>query len=828
MRLRGLLLAFLPLAAQAPRQPVMAQVAHPHPYYWRGLYLPQVTTGATSPSWTPDGKALVFAKEGSLWRQELSGGPCIQLTAGPGYDHQPDVSPDGRSVVFTREVKGALELHLLDLASGRVRPLTAAGAVNLEPRWSPDGRKLAWVSTEGDGHFHLAVGEVPVAGLLRGTRLTPEHRAAEPRYYYGPVDHELSPTWTRDGRALLAVTNRDTPHGTGGLWRIDLSDPAHPVRLHEEETNWQARPDVAPDGKRLAFASYAGRAWHQLWVLPVEGGHAFPLTYGDFDAREPRWSPDGQRLAYGSTESGTPALWIFDFAEGGRRRAVTLGTPRFLRPTGTLLVRVEGPDGHPHPARLALRDATGRTVAPDGAWLAADDSVDPTRTEPWRSFPSQGEVRLTVAAGPVRATAWFGLKHQVAEAEAQVPAGGEATLVLRPAPLDLPAAFAGWRSTDVHLHMNYGGAYRNTPEHFAAQAAAEDLDLAWNLVVNKEQRVPDQAAFHTGSKARALPRVALDGQEFHSSHWGHLGLLGLRDHLLLPDYTAYPHTAAASPFPDNATVADWAHAQGALVGYVHPFDEVPDPTKEAKWTHALPIDLALGKVGYLEIVGFSDHRATAEVWYRLLNLGFRLPAAGGTDAMANHASLRGPVGLNRTFADTGGRTDADAFLGALKAGRTLATNAPLLGLSVEGAGPGGTVPGGHPVAVKVWLRSFVPVTHLELVANGTVVHRFPLKDGTRFDGEVTLPAAPGWMVLRAWSATPHPLLQDLYPYGTTSPVYLSGTAPKDPASARYFLGWIDKVMEDTRRHPGFNTEAERQAVLGRQAEARARFEALSR
>ncbi len=828
MRLRVLLLACLPLAAQAPRQPVMAQVAHPHPYYWRGLYLPQVTTGETSPSWTPDGKALVFSKGGRLWRQELSGGRCVQLTEGPGYDHQPDVSPDGRRVAFVRELKGALELHLLDLATGRVMPLTSAGAVNTEPRWSPDGQRLAWVSTEGSGHFHVFLGELGADGRLRSSRLTPEHRAAEPRYYYGPVDHEISPTWTRDGKALLIVSNRDTPHGTGGIWRLELADPAHPVRIHDEETTWQARPELSPEGRRLAFASYAGRAWHQLWVRPLEAGPAFPLTYGDFDAREPRWSPEGQRLAYVSTASGTPALWVFDFAAGGRRSAVPLGPPHFLRPSGTLVVRVEDPEGRPRPARLALRDHAGLAVAPEGAWLAADDSVDPTRPEPWRSFPTQGEVRLSVPAGAVRATAWCGLRHGVAEGEVQVPAGGEAQLVLHPRPLDPPATFAAWRSTDVHLHMNYGGAYRNTPARFSAQAAAEDLDLAWNLVVNKEQRVPDQEAFRTGVEAHAQPRVAQDGQEFHSSHWGHLGILGLRDHLLIPDYTAYPHTAAASPFPDNATVADWAHAQGALVGYVHPFDEVPDPPKEARWTHALPIDVALGKVDYLEVVGFSDHRATAEVWYRLLNLGFRLPAAGGTDAMANHASLRGPLGLNRTYADTAGRTDPEAFLEAIRAGRTLATNAPLLGLSVDGVGPGGALPQGGPRQVKVWLRSFVPVTHLELVANGQVIHRFPLKGGTTFDGTVTLPVPSGWLLLRAWGAAPHPLLQDLYPYGTTSPVYFAGPTPADPGSARYFMGWIDKVMEDTRRHPGFNTEAEREAVLARQARARASFEAHSR
>src|SRR5207253_1275343 len=66
----------------------------------------------------------------------------------------------------------------------------------------------------------------------------------------------------------------------------------------------------------------------------------------------------------------------------------------------------------------------------------------------------------------------------------------------------------------------------------------------------------------------------LHGQEFHTSYWGHLGLLNVR-HLIIPGYAAYPNTAASSLFPTNAAVADLAHAQSnaALVGYAHPFDE---------------------------------------------------------------------------------------------------------------------------------------------------------------------------------------------------------------------------------------------------------------
>ena len=88
----------------------------------------------------------------------------------------------------------------------------------------------------------------------------------------------------------------------------------------------------------------------------------------------------------------------------------------------------------------------------------------------------------------------------------------------------------------------------------------------------------------------------------------------------------------------------------------------------------------LGKVDYMEILGFSDHRATAAVWYRLLNLGFRIPAAGGTDAMANFASLRGPVGMNRTYVRVPGEVTVEEWLEGLEARPQLRDQWALVGL----------------------------------------------------------------------------------------------------------------------------------------------------
>ena len=291
------------------------------------------------------------------------------------------------------------------------------------------------------------------------------------------------------------------------------------------------------------------------------------------------------------------------------------------------------------------------------------------------------------------------------------------------------------------------------------------------------------------------------------------------------------NTAAASLFPDNATISDLAHAQDGLSGYVHPFDPpAPDPGESDPLTMALPIDVALGKVDYLEVVGFSDHRVTADVWYRLLNCGFRIPAGAGTDAMTNYASLRGPVGMNRVFVRSGAKLDYRGWLAALKAGRTFASNGPVLSFSLEGKEPGDEIAlpkRPKRLIAKVSLRSIVPVEKLEIVSNGTVVATIPTRDGgLRADAEVPLRATgSSWYTLRAWSPTAKEPVLDIYPFATTSPIYvtIAGTPVRNAADARYFLQWIERVEAAASAHAGWNDPIEKSEVLERLARAKAVF-----
>src|SRR4051812_33196941 len=176
--------------------------------------------------------------------------------------------------------------------------------------------------------------------------------------------------------------------------------------------------------------------------------------------------------------------------------------------------------------------------------------------------------------------------------------------------------------------------------------------------------------------------------------------------------------------------------------------------------------------------GYSAHLTPWEFWFRLLTGGSRFPAGAGTDAFPNFAALRGPPGLARVYARTGAGVALDhrRWLGAIKAGRTFVTNAPVLEFTLAGREIGDEIrlERRQDLRARVRLASPVPVDHLEIVGNGPVVASISLSgDHMSADTTVTVRAdGSGWYVLRAWSDRPRLPVLDLYPFASTSPIYV--------------------------------------------------------
>ena len=156
-----------------------------------------------------------------------------------------------------------------------------------------------------------------------------------------------------------------------------------------EQSLYRTRPDVSPDGKRIVYSSTAGAAdqFNHLYVLPVEGGQPYKLTFGDFDDFHPRWSPDGEWIAYITNEAGLPELYVLEVNGGGKRK-IEIAQRQWKRPMGKLARHRRGRrTGKPWrlalPARLPTANSTRRRIpmCSTRAWpLGSSESSPPAGT----------------------------------------------------------------------------------------------------------------------------------------------------------------------------------------------------------------------------------------------------------------------------------------------------------------------------------------------------------------------------------------------------------------------------------------------------------------
>lgn len=801
--LLGLLLAsFAPVesTAQVPLgYPPIEGMSRVRQLYMEGYYLPPVTATPTYPDWSADGERIAFSYRGYIWSVPAGGGTARQVTSGAGYHSQPAWSPDGRYLAYVVDENRNLELWLRDVQADTARRLTRHSQVDVVPRWSSDGDRILFTSSR-TGNFDLWV-------------LDPTDGTKERLTHHPSLD--LSGDWVGSGGEVVFISSRSSLRGSGAVWKRAPESDAVAV-LRDEETAFQATPAASPDGRTIAYSSYAPGA-HDIMLIPAVGGRPVRLTMTPWDEYMPAWSPSGQSIAYVDNRDGAFRLRTVS-RSGGDTATVAITGFDWKEPVGTLRVRIVDGDGSPVAARLRIRDAAGRDHFPPGSYPRFSNVAQEFY------FHHEGSFDLTVPAGPVRVEARRGFEYVPAVAEAVVEAEGRRSVELRLRRWS-DLATEGWHSGDTHIHMNYGGHFRNTPDRLLLEASAEDLGVAHSLVANTNTRIHDLDHFGESHRAEDGNRWLHFGEEFRPNFYGHTSLLGL-SRPVTPFYHGYEGTSFSAPWPPNATVAGEVHAQGGLIGYSHPFgyrDPVlayRDPAAgEYGSARELPIDVALDRVDFLELGNiWSDEVTTARVWYRLLNCGYRLAAAAGTDAMPD--VWRHPaVGSTRVYVRTGDAgISPEAWLSGLRDGRSFVTNGPILRLEVGGRGMGEElrVDPGETVSVDASARSVFRMHRLELIRNGEVVATVAADSGGRraeLTREVVVEES-GWLAIRALGP-PQPGLMDSYLFAHTNPVHLvvAGDPADSPEDASYFVRWIERSIELAEEMETWESPGQRDDVV---------------
>ncbi len=799
--------------------------------YMHNFYIPPApSTTPWAPAWAPDGKSLVVAMYGSLWRIQPDRGTAEEITYSKSYHSSPAYSPDGKWIVYTADDDHQrIQLEVLSVQTGATQALTDDRDVYLDPVFSPDGTSLAYVSTKPSGSFNVYVRPIR-DGKWAGEEIavTLDHQYPRDRLYVGRGDSNIEPAWTRDGKELILVSNRGISLGSGGIWRVPVEPNGiqKAKKLVDEQSLYRGRPDVSIDGKRFLYSSSAGAAdmFHHLYVLPVDGGYPYKMTFGEHEDFHPRWSPDGESIAYISNEGGLPQLVVME-TYGGHKNKVVLRDLKWKRPMGTLRVKIlDEKTGQPIHARIQGLAADGKFYAPRDAYSRVSG--------PGHLFHTSGRYQVQLPPGKMKVQAIHGFEYWPQEAEVEVLAGKSVDLTIGMKPMaDWNAK--GWYSGSTHVHMNYGGNLRNTLENLVFMSKAEDQDILNELVANKDNRILDWQYFVPGGGEHPItqkdPSVrVMVGEEYRPPFYGHIFLIGLREHLISPFVTGYEGTGIESLYPSNTDMFRKAIRQGAVTGYVHPYTGDSDPLQTGLGVaKGFPVDAALGTTHCLEWSNSS--RAALAVWHHALNNDLRITPAGGEDSISNlHNSKL--VGSVRTYAFLGSNFSGPAFLDALKAGKTFFTSGPLLDLKIDGKIPGEEIrlpAQGGTVSLEATVTSIAPLTRVVIYNNGKVWKELPLSAG-KLSATLTekIPVTrSGWFTLYA-EGEPTSFLDTAYPQASTNAirVYAGGQKIRSKESAEYFVKWIDKLHSMADVWAMWRSQKEKDHVYAQFAEARAIYQ----
>jgi len=273
--------------------------------------------GDTAPAVSPDGRTLVFSRVSpdyynvSLWLLHLGEGykPLgkeEKVQTGGMTNYGAAWLPDGLEFVFSSGRGANLGLWRMAPSSVAIpRKINVDASDASEPAISKLGNRLAFVT----GKYVSNVWRIDLDG---------KGREARPTRFIASTQGELYPAYSPDGRKIAFVSERS---GKDEIWICD-SDGSKAAQLTSMDGPVVYGPSWSPDSKNIAFTAVQQGMKDDIYSMSANGGAPRRLTTHPAEDKWPFWSNDGKWIYFASTRSGREELWKMP-SSGGEAIQIT-------------------------------------------------------------------------------------------------------------------------------------------------------------------------------------------------------------------------------------------------------------------------------------------------------------------------------------------------------------------------------------------------------------------------------------------------------------------------------------------------------------------------
>ena len=476
---------------------------------------------------------------------------------------------------------------------------------------------------------------------------------------------------------------------------------------------------------------------------------------------------------------------------------------------------VDAATGKPVHARVYMTDSQGNHHFDPRAVIFKH------RRDNEQNFSCDGKFDVELPAGKATVRIERGLEYKPLLKSIEISAGAmreERFLIER----WVNMAEQGWYSGDLHGHRPL--------EDMNTLILAEDLNLASVITRHnqsdywKDREIPESYLI-TVDESHVISQFDQEVEYLGKNTLGALIFIGMKKPIVI--------SKSNPAYPTLAQYADQCHQADGFVDAEKPI-----------WL-GVAVSAALGQIDSIGIVnnhfhphsvlhcvgrwgelvpekGFEGNDGLAlwcmELYYRLLNCGFRIPVSAGTAS----GIMPSPVGYSRVYVKVPGKFSYENWVKGLKAGRSFATNGPILSLKMDGGEIGDVIKlekPGRTLKIEVNAESLSFLAYLEIVGGGEVIARADAPSWAKSLSLTTdFPVSEStWIVARAFERNPETAW-----FAHTSPIYIevAGKPVLSSKAAAYYKANIDRIIAFTATSNLFKNEKDRQTALSIYRKAR--------